>query len=78
MNILYLPICVLCLRAQREANDSGSKERCATAADDGCGEDSADPGPGASSSGGGQKQIKGVEFYAPLLLSCTLGGFFRL
>lgn len=70
LNIVYLLVCVLCLRAQREANDSGSKERCAAAADDRCGGGSADPGPGTSSSGSGQRQIKGV-----LLSSCTFGFF---
>lgn len=50
----------LCLRSERKAHHSGSKERCAAAADDRCEQSPADPGPGNSSSGGGQREIKGV------------------
>ena len=51
---------VLCLRAECEASNSEPEECCAAAADDRCGQGSADPEPGNSCSGGGQRQIKGV------------------
>lgn len=43
---------VLCLRAECKVHDSASEERCDAAADDQCGQGSADLGPGNSSSGG--------------------------